>query len=154
MAKYIEIIENENYGVRFDAVLANLGYCLASTYSVDFMKNLHKAGIDLLKILEQDFSHDKLAGMLKRSVSNSQHLNCSCVKDEYSLNACHINYVSDMISSLSNYSSSSESVLNKFLGRYLEDNNIVDFYTHYFAVLKNLPEFGNVIENPSKLLEN
>ncbi len=144
--KYIEIKNNGEHGWNLDAILANLGYCLSSTTDDDFYKKLERIGKNLAVIILNKYSKDELIEMFKSSISNSQYQNCSCVKNEYNINSCHIDYLSSMISSLSEYSNREKGLFSK----YFDKNNIIDFFTLYFTIMKNNNEFKFLLEEPSR----
>ena len=146
--KYIDIKDNENHGTNFDAVLSNLGYCMASTTSNNFYENIFRIGMDLAKIVFCNNTNDEANSILKTSINNSKYIGCSCSKNEYNINSCHIQNISQMISSLSSYSNRTKNLVSS----YFDKNNIVDFYTMYFVILKDCNTYNSLFENPSKLL--
>jgi hypothetical protein len=57
--RYLDIKNDGLHGVNSDAILSNLGYCMASTTDEDFYNNIYKIGFDLSKIVLNNYTNEE-----------------------------------------------------------------------------------------------
>lgn len=145
--RYLDIKNDGLHGVNSDAILSNLGYCMASTTDEDFYNNIYKVGFDLSKIILNNYTNEEFNKILTTSLRKSQEMNCGCVKNEYEINSCYIGYIAEMISDFKLYRERNLSIVNKISAK----KNIIKFYTNYFFILNKSANYKNItLENSSK----
>lgn len=145
--KYLNIKNDGLHGINSDAILSNLGFCMASTTDEDFYNNMYKIGFDLSKIILNDLTNEEFNKILITSLKNSQEMDCGCVKNEYEINSCYVEYIAEMISDFKLYRKRELNIINKITAK----KNIVKFYTNYFFILSKSANYKNItLGNSSK----
>ncbi len=145
--KYLDIKDDGLHGANSDAILSNLGYCLASTNDEDFYNKFYRVGLDLSKIILSKYEADDFSKILTSSLNKINELGSGgCVKDDYNINGCYIDYISDMICLLRLYRKKGL-IPRRLLGK----NILIKFYTKYFFILNQSEHYKNIIINSSSI---
>ena len=132
----VEIINENGNNIGYSSFIMFINY----EKKIINIGNIYKIGFDLSKIVLNNYTNEEFNKILTTSLKNSQEMDCGCVKNEYEINSCYIEYIAEMISDFKLYRERNSSIVNKILAK----KNIIKFYTNYFFILNKSANYKNI----------
>lgn len=141
--KYLNIENDGHHGINLDAILNNLGYCMASTTDEKFYYNVvYKTGLDLSRVILNNYTIKEFNEIFNSALKKSKEINSGCIANDYSINSYYIGCLAEMISCLNLYRKRKLNILNKISAR----KNIINFYINYFLILRGSKNYDFTLE--------
>ena len=139
---YLNIEDDGHHGINSDAILNNLGYCMASTTGEDFYYNVYKTGLDLSRVILNNYTIKEFNEIFNFALEKLKEIGGGCVANDYSINSYYIGCLAEMISCLNLYRKRKLNIFNKISAR----KNIINFYINYFLILRGSRNYDFTLE--------